>query len=104
MLPVDVSQLGKASLRAKLPELPAPTGKKIAVIGGGPAGISIAWQLRQQGHEAVIYDMRGELGGKISAMIPKSRIPDEVLEAELARVRKAIPQVHLQQRLEKSDI
>jgi NADPH-dependent glutamate synthase beta subunit-like oxidoreductase/Pyruvate/2-oxoacid:ferredoxin oxidoreductase delta subunit len=104
MVPVDVSQLGKASLRAKLPELPPSTGKKIAVIGGGPAGISIAWQLRQQGHEAVIYDMRAELGGKISAMIPKSRIPDEILEAELARVRKALPHVNLRQRLERSDI
>jgi NADPH-dependent glutamate synthase beta subunit-like oxidoreductase/glutamate synthase domain-containing protein 3/NAD-dependent dihydropyrimidine dehydrogenase PreA subunit len=104
MLPVDVSQLGKASIRAQLPKLPPPTGKRIAVIGGGAAGISIAWQLRQQGHEAVIYDMRAELGGKISAMIPKSRIPDEVLEAELARVREALAHVNLQQRLERSDI
>ena len=70
MIPVDVSQLGKASLRAKLPELPSLSGKRIAVIGGGPSGISVAWQLRRQGHEVIIYDMRPELGGKISAMIP----------------------------------
>jgi NADPH-dependent glutamate synthase beta subunit-like oxidoreductase/Pyruvate/2-oxoacid:ferredoxin oxidoreductase delta subunit len=104
MIPVDVSQLGKASLRAKLPDLPPPTGKRIAVIGGGPSGISVAWQLRRQGHEAVVYDMRPELGGKISAMIPRSRIPDDVVEAELARVREALPHVNLRQRLERSDI
>ena len=104
MIPVDVSQLGKASLRAKLPEPPPLTGKRIAVIGGGPSGISVAWQLRRQGHEAIIYDMRPELGGKISAMIPRSRIPDEIVEAELARVREAIPHVNLRQRLERSDI
>jgi len=104
MIPVDVTQLGKASLRAKLPELPPLTGKRIAVIGGGPSGISVAWQLRRQGHEAIIYDMRPELGGKISAMIPRSRIPDEIVEAELARVREALPYVNLRQRLEKSDI
>jgi NADPH-dependent glutamate synthase beta subunit-like oxidoreductase/glutamate synthase domain-containing protein 3/Pyruvate/2-oxoacid:ferredoxin oxidoreductase delta subunit len=104
MVPVDVSQLGKASLRAKLPELPPLSGKRIAVIGGGPSGISVAWQLRRQGHEAIIYDMRPELGGKISAMIPRSRIPDEVVEAELARVREAIAHVNLRQRLERSDL
>ncbi|MCE5334937.1 MAG: FAD-dependent oxidoreductase [Desulfobacteraceae bacterium] len=104
MLPVDVSQLGRASIKAGLPTLPPQTGKRIAVIGGGPAGISIAWQLRQQGHEAVIYDMHPELGGKIAALIPRSRIPDEVLQAEIARVKTAIPHVNLQQRLNRSDI
>jgi NADPH-dependent glutamate synthase beta subunit-like oxidoreductase/glutamate synthase domain-containing protein 3/NAD-dependent dihydropyrimidine dehydrogenase PreA subunit len=109
MIPVDVTQLGKASLQAKLPELPPlspdeKNGKRIAVIGGGPAGLSIAWQLRRQGHETVVYDMRAELGGKISAMIPRSRIPDEVVAAELARVREALPHVNLSHRLEKSDL
>jgi NADPH-dependent glutamate synthase beta subunit-like oxidoreductase/glutamate synthase domain-containing protein 3/NAD-dependent dihydropyrimidine dehydrogenase PreA subunit len=107
MTPLDIAQLGQASLRAKLPELPSPSGKsgkRIAVIGGGPAGLSVAWQLRRQGHEAVVYDMRPELGGKISAMIPRSRIPDEVVAAELARVREALPHVNLRQRLEKSDL
>ena len=98
------TQLGKASLRAKLPELPSLTGKRIAVIGGGPSGISVAWQLRRQGHEAVIYDMSPELGGKISAMIPSSRIPNDVVEAELARVREALPHLNLRQRLERTDI
>ncbi|MGA3116855.1 MAG: FAD-dependent oxidoreductase [Syntrophobacteraceae bacterium] len=104
MIPVDITQLGKASLKAKLPELPPLTGKRIAVIGGGPSGISVAWQLRRQGHEAIVYDMRPDLGGKISAMIPRSRIPDEIVEAELARVREALAHVNLRQRLEKSDI
>ncbi len=104
MLPVDVTQLGKASLRAKLPELPPLTGRRIAVIGGGPSGISVAWQLRRQGHEAVIYDMSPELGGKIYAMIPSSRIPNDVVEAELARVKEALPHLNLRQRLERSDI
>ncbi len=104
MLPVDVTQLGKASITAKVPELPELTGKRVAVIGGGPAGISIAWQLRRKGYEAVIYDMQGELGGKLSALIPKTRIPDEVVEAELDRVKKTIPHVNLMQRLERPDV
>lgn len=102
--PVDVGQLGKASIRAKLPEFPSPTGKRIAVIGGGPAGISVAWQLRRQGHEAVVYDMREKLGGKISTFIPKTRVPDDVVNAEVDRINDALPHVHLQQRLSRSDV
>ncbi|MCX7823909.1 MAG: FAD-dependent oxidoreductase [Syntrophobacterales bacterium] len=101
--PVDTTILGKASLSAKPPKLPPITGGKVAVIGGGPAGISVAWQLRLKGHEPVIYDMRSELGGKLTEVIPPSRIPQEVLDAELDRVRKLIPHVHLQQKLSKEE-
>lgn len=104
MVPVDVRQLGKASLDAKLPELPALTGRRIAIIGGGPAGISVAWQLRQQGHEAVIFDMEKRLGGKIASAIPKTRIPEEVVSMELERLRNALPHIHLQQRLTGEDL
>ncbi len=104
LVELDISQLGKASVNAKLPDFPPLSGKRVAIIGGGPAGISVAWQLRRKGHEAIIYDMRPELGGKISAMIPKTRIPDEVVGAELARVKEVIPHVNLRQRLERSDI
>jgi glutamate synthase domain-containing protein 3 len=104
MVPVDVQELGKASLEAKLPELPALTGKRIAVIGGGPAGISVAWQLRQQGHEAIIFDMEKTSGGKIASVIPRTRIPEEIVTVELDRVRSALPHVHLQQQLTGKDL
>ena len=104
MAPVDTSQIGKASITAGVPPLPELSGKKIAVIGGGPAGLSIAWQLRLKGHDAVVYDRSKILGGKISALIPASRIPKDVLSAELERIRKVIPHVHLQQDLEKEDL
>ncbi len=104
MPPVDVTQLGKASIRAKLPELPVLSGKKVAVIGGGPAGLSVAWQLRQRGHEATVFDMSGQLGGKISALIPESRIPKEVIDEELKRIKSVLPHVHLQQPLTPDDM
>lgn len=104
MASVDVTRIGKASIDAKTPALPALKEGRIAVIGGGPAGISVAWQLRQRGHEAVVYDMTEKLGGKISSVIPDSRIPKEVVDAELARAREAIPHVHLQQMLRKEDV
>ena len=104
MIPVDVKLLGKASLDAKLPELPPLSGKRVAIIGGGPAGISVAWQLRLQGHETVVFDMEKVLGGKIASAIPKSRIPEKVASAELEKARKALPHIHLQQRLVGDDL
>ncbi len=100
---VDITRLGKASIEAKLPELPPLSGKRIAVVGGGPAGLSIAWQLRMQGHEAVVHDMQRTLGGKIASLIPKSRIPDEVLNAELERIEEALPRINLRQKLSRDD-
>jgi NADPH-dependent glutamate synthase beta subunit-like oxidoreductase/glutamate synthase domain-containing protein 3/Pyruvate/2-oxoacid:ferredoxin oxidoreductase delta subunit len=103
MTPVDVSQLGRASIDAGLPELPPLSGKRIAVIGGGPAGISTAWQLRRKGHEAVVYDNAPTLGGKIASVIPNTRIPGEVVTKELDRAAEVIPHVHLQQKLNRED-
>ncbi|MCK4618816.1 MAG: FAD-dependent oxidoreductase, partial [Desulfobacterales bacterium] len=104
MVPIDVKKLGKASINASLPELPPLSGNKIAIIGGGTAGISVAWQLRQHGHEVTVYDMSKTLGGKISSVIPDSRIPKEVITKELERIKKVIPHIHLQQRLELKEI
>ncbi len=104
MAPVDVTQLGRASIAAGLPKLPPLSGRSVAVIGGGPAGISIAWQLRLKGHAPTIYDAAATLGGKIAAAIPFSRLPLEVFEKELARIQEILPHVHLQQRLDSGDL
>ena len=101
MVPIDVTQLGRASINAKAPVLPEKTGKKVAVIGGGPAGISVAWQLLQSGHEAVLYDTSDTLGGKIAAVIPENRIPRDVLSAELNRIGRIIPHVRLDTALDR---
>ena len=104
LAPVDTTRIGQASIRAKLPELPPLSGKRIAVIGGGPAGLSVAWQLRLKGHEAVVYELAGRLGGKFTRVIPESRIPREVLETELNRIQEVVPHVHLQQPLGRPEI
>jgi NADPH-dependent glutamate synthase beta subunit-like oxidoreductase/NAD-dependent dihydropyrimidine dehydrogenase PreA subunit len=101
--PVDITLLGRASLKATSPA-PAPrTGKKIAVIGGGASGLSVAWQLWMKGHEPVIYEMRERLGGKITDMIPSSRIPDEVVKHELNRVSEQVTHINLNHPLTKED-
>ena len=92
---VDVTLLGKASLSAKEPKPQPATGKKVAVVGGGASGLSVAWQLWLKGHETVILEGKKQLGGKITDSIPKSRIPSDVVEHEIKRLGKNIRQVHL---------
>ena len=93
--PVDVRVLGKASREAKAPHRAPETGKKIAVVGAGPAGLSVAWQLWLSGHEVTLVEGRKQLGGKITDSIPKSRIPTDVVEHEIARLAENIRRTQL---------
>lgn len=68
--------------RLPIPCAPS-TGKKIAVIGGGPAGLSCAYFLRRLGHDVTIFDAMPKLGGMIRYGIPEYRLPKEVLAWEI---------------------
>lgn len=80
--------LGEWAIEHKL-AFPAPaerTGKTVAVIGGGPAGLSVAYQLARKGHSVTIFDEREHLGGMMRYGIPGFRTPREVLDAEIQRI------------------
>ncbi len=64
----------------------ASTGKKVAVLGGGPAGLSVAYQLTLKGHEVTIFDEHEHLGGMMRYGIPGFRTPRDVLDAEIQRI------------------
>ncbi|MBR0079173.1 MAG: FAD-dependent oxidoreductase [Synergistaceae bacterium] len=65
-------------------EKPAPaTGKKVAIIGGGPSGISAAYYLGMMGHSVEIFEQRKHLGGMLRYGIPSYRLPREVLQEEI---------------------
>ena len=59
------------------------TGKRIAVIGGGPAGLSCAYYLAVMGHKVIIFEQRHHLGGMLRYGIPSYRLPRERLQAEI---------------------
>ncbi len=62
------------------------TGKKIAIIGGGPAGLAAAYQLRLKGHACTIFDDHEDLGGMMRYGIPGYRTPRKVLDGEIKRI------------------
>lgn len=88
--PVSINQLKRFAADFEMnsgkrfPISVAPlTGKKIAVVGGGPAGLSCAFFLRRLGHEVTIYDAMPKLGGMIRYGIPEYRLPKKVLDWEI---------------------
>ena len=64
----------------------AETGKRVLVVGSGPAGLSAAWHLRLAGHAVTIYEANTQSGGMMRFGIPKYRLPREVLDAEVRRI------------------
>ncbi len=64
-------------------EIAPPTGRKVAIIGAGPAGLSAAADLAKLGHEIVIFEALHKAGGVLFYGIPEFRLPKEILEAEL---------------------
>ena len=68
------------TLRA--PKVAAPTGKKVGIVGGGPAGLTAAFKLAQWGHDVTVYDQMPEMGGMLRYGIPEYRLPKAVLKAE----------------------
>ena len=79
--------IGDQALKAGLTfKAGADTGKKIAVIGGGPAGLAAAYQLRLKGHAVTIFEGQEQLGGMMRYGIPGYRTPRDVLDGEINRI------------------
>ncbi len=87
-LPVSMPALGKLSIEAESPTPKPDSGKKVAVIGGGPGGLSAAWHLRLLGHGAAIIEADKEVGGKLRQVIPTDRLPADTLGSEIKRVKE----------------
>jgi NADPH-dependent glutamate synthase beta subunit-like oxidoreductase len=63
-----------------------PSGHKVAIIGGGPAGLSCAYFLRRVGHEPVIFEKREYIGGMMRGVIPEYRLPAKVVDWEVQTI------------------
>ncbi|MBN2231624.1 MAG: FAD-dependent oxidoreductase [Deltaproteobacteria bacterium] len=85
--PVDIALLGSLSLKTPAPAKAPDRPEKVAVIGGGPAGIAAAWHLALAGVQVTLYEREPELGGKIYQCIPEDRLERDILAAELDRFR-----------------
>jgi NADPH-dependent glutamate synthase beta subunit-like oxidoreductase/glutamate synthase domain-containing protein 3/ferredoxin len=93
--PLNIKEMGNIALKQPAPKPAKKTGHKIAVIGGGPAGLSAAWQLALKGHSVDLYEAEDKLGGKIELCIPRERLPHRILVKELSRFKEIGVAAHL---------
>ena len=72
----------------KVPKIMDKTGKKVAIVGGGPSGLSAAYYLSIMGHDVTVYEQRKKLGGMLRYGIPAYRLPREILDHEIEGLMK----------------
>ncbi|MDW5550880.1 NADPH-dependent glutamate synthase [Methanosarcina sp.] len=72
----------------KVPEVPEPTGKKVAVVGSGPAGLTAAADLAKLGHKVTVFESLHKAGGVLSYGIPEFRLPKEIVRQEVEYIEQ----------------
>ena len=76
--------------RDQLPQVkPRPTGRRVAIVGSGPAGLTAAGQLARRGHDVTIYEALHKPGGVLLYGIPEFRLPKKIVAQEVERLQEA---------------
>jgi glutamate synthase (NADPH/NADH) small chain len=83
-----VADYEQATGQLGLPPIAAPTGKKVAIVGSGPAGLSCAGDLIQKGHRVRVFEALHELGGVLVYGIPEFRLPKSIVRQEVDNMRR----------------
>jgi len=86
-------------LAVQLPE----TGKSVAVIGSGPAGLTAAYYLAKLGHKATVFEALPEAGGMMRAGIPAYRLPRDILDGEIEEIKSVGVEIKLNTRVESTE-
>ncbi len=74
--------------KLEMPHVPKKTGKKVAIVGGGPAGLTVAGDLIQLGHEVTIFEALHKMGGVLVYGIPEFRLPKRIVGREVEYLQK----------------
>lgn len=103
--PVNIRGLKRMAVdnaRANTVEVPRKaesTGKRVAIVGGGPGGLSAAYYLELMGHHAVVFEEKSKLGGMLRYGIPNYRFPRERLKEDIDAILSTGVEVHLNTRI-----
>jgi formate dehydrogenase major subunit len=84
------------------PKIEASTGKKVAIIGAGPGGLSAAYFLQQKGHMVDIFEANSHAGGWLRYGIPEYRLPNDLLDQEISTVTELGVKIFLNKELGKN--
>jgi glutamate synthase (NADPH) small chain len=83
-----VADYERETVGIRVPSLKPKTGKKVAIVGSGPAGLSCAGDLIQMGHDVTVFEALHELGGVLIYGIPEFRLPKSIVKTEIDSLKK----------------
>ena len=91
----------KGDVSSRMPKKPEEwNGKKVALVGAGPASLAVARDLAPLGYHCVVYDADPRAGGMIRSQIPKFRLPEAIIDEEVAYITDLGPEMRLGQRVD----
>ena len=83
-----VADWERATGNVKAPFVKPETGKKVAVVGSGPAGLAVAADVRREGHHVTVFEAFHKMGGVMRYGIPEFRLPNDIIDQEIDTLRK----------------
>ncbi len=83
-----VADFERNSGQIKVPQIPPKTGKRVAIVGAGPAGLTVAGDLIKRGHAVTVFEALQEAGGVLTYGIPEFRLPKVIVQAEVNYLKK----------------
>ena len=92
--PIDIGRIQRyvtdfeEAMKMDILEVKKPNGKKVAIVGSGPAGLSVAGLLAQDGYKVTIFEKEAKAGGYLRYGIPEYRLPTPVVDKEIKRIEK----------------
>lgn len=92
--PIDIGRIqryvtdSEDAFKMDILEIKKPNGKKVAVIGSGPAGLSVAGYLQMEGYSVTVFEKDAKAGGYLRYGIPEYRLPTNVVDKEIKRIEK----------------
>ncbi len=83
-----VADFERNSGQVKIPQIPPKTGKRVAIVGAGPAGLTVAGDLIKRGHDVTVFEALQEAGGVLTYGIPEFRLPKVIVQAEVNYLKR----------------
>ncbi|MFH1194967.1 MAG: NADPH-dependent glutamate synthase [bacterium] len=83
-----VADWERTSGKITLPDIKPDTGKKVAIVGSGPAGLVVAADVRREGHSVTVFEAFHKLGGVMRYGIPEFRLPNDIIDQEINTLKK----------------
>jgi NADPH-dependent glutamate synthase beta subunit-like oxidoreductase len=102
MLKRFASDNGDDSWRSQAKQLP-PSGKAVAIVGSGPAGLTVAYYMAKLGHKTTVYEALSEPGGMMRVGIPEYRLPRKVLQNEIDEIKNVGVEIKLNSKIDSID-